>query len=276
MNDNHIRTHGFSNPASESLYQQRWPDDPASREQYESGRECGGCSFYAVFNSGFGLCCHPKSRHHLETVLEHFTCPSYDEGWGRRAGEYNRSWWWRRSWRAVFGRRFRPRQHSKDHYQRAKRGWADSDVWNLDAYICQLMIPALERLKRTGHGTKIPDHAVVDEKGRATEQEHKRWERLRHQRLDQMIAGFKAAQEVTNNIYSHYDDEEWFETRERIRLRGFALFTEHFTSCGIDLRGGAFVTGGGIEKCWRPPDGASYERPLCQRSLAARVRPASG
>jgi hypothetical protein len=82
-NQNRIVVDGWSNPASESLYRDRWPSEPACRSQYEEGRQCGGCSFYAAFNSDWGLCCRGQSRHHLETVFEHFTCPGYvHEGWG--------------------------------------------------------------------------------------------------------------------------------------------------------------------------------------------------
>ncbi|MCE9547991.1 MAG: hypothetical protein K8T25_21165 [Planctomycetia bacterium] len=83
MNQNGIVTNNFSNPQSEQLYWQQWPEEPACRQQYENGQQCGGCSFFAPFDADWGLCCHVKSRHFLETVFEHFTCPTYvHEGWG--------------------------------------------------------------------------------------------------------------------------------------------------------------------------------------------------
>jgi hypothetical protein len=83
MNTNRVVTDSWSNPESERLYISHWPDEPATYQRYEKGDQCGGCSFYAQFNSDWGLCCHPKSRHHLETVFEHFTCPAFvGEGWG--------------------------------------------------------------------------------------------------------------------------------------------------------------------------------------------------
>lgn len=84
MNTNRIMTTGFSNPESDRLYRSGWPDEPSVQKQKEElSEQCGGCSFFAVFNADWGLCCHPKSRHHLETVFEHFTCPMYvHEGWG--------------------------------------------------------------------------------------------------------------------------------------------------------------------------------------------------
>src|SRR5260221_7733410 len=83
MNTNQIVTDRFSNPASEAMYHTQWRDEPETAENfYLNGKQCGGCSFYAKFDSDWGLCCHPDSRHRLETVFEHFTCPSYeDEGW---------------------------------------------------------------------------------------------------------------------------------------------------------------------------------------------------
>lgn len=84
LNANQIVTEGWSNPTSEALYDRAWPDEPDVRAAArERGRQCGGCSFYAPFNADYGLCCHPKSRHRLETVFEHFSCPARaDESWG--------------------------------------------------------------------------------------------------------------------------------------------------------------------------------------------------
>ena len=83
MEGNRIATDHWSNPASEQLYLGRWPDEAGCRERYHRGEQCGGCSFFAKFNADFGLCCHDGSRHFLETVFEHFTCPACaHEGWG--------------------------------------------------------------------------------------------------------------------------------------------------------------------------------------------------
>jgi hypothetical protein len=83
MNANKIITNAWSNPQSQQLMELHWPDEPGLRVLYANGDQCGGCSFFADFNEDWGLCCHAESRHHLETVFEHFTCPSYvRECWG--------------------------------------------------------------------------------------------------------------------------------------------------------------------------------------------------
>jgi hypothetical protein len=83
---NSITTDGWSNPESARLYQEQWPDEPDCRGRYARGGQCGGCSFFAPLNSDWGLCLNPASRHRLETVFEHFTCPSHvPEGWGPRS-----------------------------------------------------------------------------------------------------------------------------------------------------------------------------------------------
>lgn len=82
-NTNSITTDTFSNPESETLYRDHWPREPGVYAQYEDGLQCGGCAFYAPFNADYGLCCNPASRHRLETVFEHFTCPAIvNQGWG--------------------------------------------------------------------------------------------------------------------------------------------------------------------------------------------------
>lgn len=83
MNINQIVTDRFSNPASLAVYREQWPAAPELRKQYLEGKQCGGCSYFAPFNTDFGLCCHLRSEHHLETVGEHFTCAAFvSEGWG--------------------------------------------------------------------------------------------------------------------------------------------------------------------------------------------------
>ncbi len=83
MNTNKVATGTWSNPESKEIYLSEWPQEPKLAKMYKDGWQCGGCSFYAKFNSDWGLCNHLLSRHHLETVFEHFTCPSYEnECWG--------------------------------------------------------------------------------------------------------------------------------------------------------------------------------------------------
>lgn len=83
MNTNKVIDNDWSNFDSRRLYEGAWPDERHVRLAYEQGNQCGGCTFFAKFNSDWGLCCCPTSRHRFETVFEHFTCPSFvNEGWG--------------------------------------------------------------------------------------------------------------------------------------------------------------------------------------------------
>lgn len=83
MNTNHIAEGQFSNSASEALYRDDWKGEPRVKRLYEDGAQCGGCSYFAELNNDWGICCHRRGRHRLETVFEHFTCPAYvAEGWG--------------------------------------------------------------------------------------------------------------------------------------------------------------------------------------------------
>lgn len=82
-NRNAIVTADWSNSASRDLYEARWPGESDCRAAHDEGRQCGGCSFFAPLNADWGLCAHSLSRHWLETVSEHFTCPAQTpEGWG--------------------------------------------------------------------------------------------------------------------------------------------------------------------------------------------------
>jgi len=176
---------------------------------------------------------------------------------------FHRKWW---TWYAnpmTYVRAFRW------YYQRATRGWADCDVWGLDSYICDVMVPALEHLRKTKGGVPVPPDAVsaAPDNGDAADEEFKRWEVEWNKRLDEMIAGFKAAEGVINGppdrFFSerpaaevaaeeaeaarkdaeradgaklwvspwNYDREgaaAWTKEQEAIRQKGFATFTEYF------------------------------------------------
>jgi hypothetical protein len=81
-NRNRLVLKGFSNSDAEKRYRLGWPDEPPVAALYREGRQCGGCSFFARFDSDWGLCCASRGRHFTETVFEHFTCPVHaDEGW---------------------------------------------------------------------------------------------------------------------------------------------------------------------------------------------------
>lgn len=111
-NRNQIVTLGFSKKSSEQVYRLDWPDEPLTSALYHHGWQCESCNFYAEFNHDYGLCCQQGSRHYLETVFEHFTCPSYAYA---RGGDYRHTF-----------REGRPTVHhaewvKRDQYDRGKR-----------------------------------------------------------------------------------------------------------------------------------------------------------
>jgi hypothetical protein len=56
----------------------------------------------------------------------------------------SRHWWWQQLTHP------RPWQRVRYNWQRARRGWADCDVWSLDSYIARVLSEAVPRLAK-GH-----------------------------------------------------------------------------------------------------------------------------
>lgn len=72
-------------------------------------------------------------------------------------------------------------------WQRAFRGWADCDCWNIASYLVEIMPPMLQKFKADTHGYPGWGQAATPEK----------WDAL----LDKMVEGFEAGKRVVDDDY---------------------------------------------------------------------------
>jgi len=112
----------------------------------------------------------------------------------------------------------------KYFWQRGRRGWADSDVWSLDSYLIEIIIPALKQLKENHVG--CPGE-LWDEK--ATNNECHKWQEI----LEEMIRGFKACQEMDKALwikgnFTKEPDIKRLDALEAKYKRGMELFCKYF------------------------------------------------
>lgn len=98
--------------------------------------------------------------------------------------------------------------------QRGKRGWADCDWWNMDAYLVEIILPMLKHLKENEIG--YPGY------GKASTP--KKWGAL----LDEMIEGFEIAKKITDDNYDPRTyivdlktDKKLFEKKAKIFITWF-------------------------------------------------------
>jgi hypothetical protein len=152
-------------------------------------------------------------------------------------------------------------QNVRAFIQRGRRGWADSDTWNLDSYLVRWLPDALRYLKQHTHGipnemfeeSELERHAAGE---MATKEEVARAEARWNATLDKMIEGFEAYARAAKFTYEEElgpfpvqrpDDmthEAWDATskahfercrelarRDLARFKeGMALLSEHFGS----------------------------------------------
>lgn len=91
--------------------------------------------------------------------------------------------------------------------QRARRGWADCDTWNLDSYLIKVISNSLSYLKKTKQG--IPSSMFNPEDyiyegyaiGNPSEEGIARAEARWNTTIDKMIDGFKANERMRENLY---------------------------------------------------------------------------
>lgn len=93
--------------------------------------------------------------------------------------------------------------------QRGWRGYADSDVWSIDAYLCEFMPQALEDLKLDpGYPCGLGE---------------KKWNAI----LDDISEGFRAAYTLADYAY---ETDTQRENLEKIQKKGLKLFVKYFNN----------------------------------------------
>lgn len=80
-------------------------------------------------------------------------------------------------------------------WQRGKRGYSDRDVWNMDDWFLDTIIPMLKKLKTIKHG--YPANLTPEE-----------WDKI----LDRMIFCFKEANDSTCSMINEYEEKFILET----------------------------------------------------------------
>jgi len=109
----------------------------------------------------------------------------------------------------------------KGFYQRGKRGYADSDIWDFDMYLCRIIPPALRILidKSTGCPPDLYDEG-------AEGNECHRWEEA----LEMMAQGFEAARYIRDSDCVS-TDKDYQDTMTRM-YTGLELFKKYFFHLG--------------------------------------------
>lgn len=102
----------------------------------------------------------------------------------------------------------------KSFIQRGKRGYADSDVWNLNSYLSSWMPDALEKLRGEGHYAAYP--MSILKKGMSDDEAKEKWDEI----VNTIADGFRAAED--QNEYGTWDD------LEKTRIKGMKLFIKHY------------------------------------------------
>jgi hypothetical protein len=147
-------------------------------------------------------------------------------------------------------------------FQRARRGWADSDTWSLDCYLDSWMPAALRHLKENKHGVPscmfMPEDLISegDWQGNSSDEgmlrAQARWDAI----MDKMIEAFEASRRISDGLYeaelgdyparrpSGVSVDAWEAVREnrfaatrllsdrdqKIFEEGMALFVRHYHS----------------------------------------------
>ncbi len=122
----------------------------------------------------------------------------------------------------------------KEFFIRGKKGWAPSDVWNLDCYLSKVIYESLVYLKKTQHG--YPITIPMSDPNNEEELTRNRWHWA--DIMDKMIYAFKLIKDIGDGkreLYYPKADKNLRQTLEmltrkedREMKRGMKLFIKHY------------------------------------------------
>jgi len=98
---------------------------------------------------------------------------------------------------------------------RGAQGWCYADVWSLNDYLVNIILPCLKELKEIKQGYPVIDDSLNEEEAVA----------LWNQKLDAMIEGFEAARRILNDEWKTMED---YKIEEAIFEGGMKEFTQYF------------------------------------------------
>ena len=119
----------------------------------------------------------------------------------------------------------------KKWYQRAKRGYADEDVWGVNSYLCEIIPPMLRKIKEEHYG--CPGNLFDASR---KNDECWKWKEI----LEEIAQGFEAGEALINhevtqwtpiegkNLYAFETDEDKIKQCSEKFNRGMELFKEYF------------------------------------------------
>jgi hypothetical protein len=125
----------------------------------------------------------------------------------------------------------------KSMYQRARRGWADCDVWSLDSWFQHVVPEMLRQLATDNTGspsTFFPKGMLEDYENNEHEidRQHYRWTKVLRQMADDLEAHDRFWDAVMNKDFLKDSDHEEFMRKEDASLNkvkaGLMAFYEYF------------------------------------------------
>lgn len=132
-------------------------------------------------------------------------------------------------------------------YQRADRGWANSDAWGFDWYLARVIKEGCQYLKKHKHGCPCLDGFPVEESGHFSDETFdlmcKEWDR----RLDCIIYTFELAQCIQEDNFHYQRSTEW--TQEK---------ADEYNKIWIDWKYLPKPRALSLEECQRYEEGWNY------------------
>lgn len=121
------------------------------------------------------------------------------------------SWWWLKAvfWYRVPDYPYDIKWHIKRSYQRAKRGWADSDTWGYSSFLAEVIRDGCKHLDKTKHGIPNSVFPEITENRNHTDEEFAEAEKLWDEVLQKIIKTFDTAKNISEYHWLYQKSDKY-------------------------------------------------------------------